>query len=284
VVNARISDRSYPRYRRFRFLLRQVLANIDTLLAQSEADAARLTAIGAEPGRVRVAGNLKFDSAAPAANQAVEQLRLRIQELAAGPVVVFGSTVEGEEALLTESLRRLAESYPRGIFVLAPRHKERFSAVAALLAAAGIRHTRRSDAQWLRSLEPGQVLLLDTIGELAAVYALASVAFVGGSLAARGGHNILEPAGFAIPILVGPHTENFREVVQKFEAGGGVMVVRDANELLAATFGLLADAAHRRQLGERAYAILQQNQGASERTLAELEKLLVSPPPGGTAP
>jgi 3-deoxy-D-manno-octulosonic-acid transferase len=176
--------------------------------------------------------------------------------------------------MLMEAFRRLLESYPRGIIVLAPRHKERFGAVAGLLDAAGICFARRSDPLWPRNLQAGQVLLLDTIGELAGIYELASVAFVGGSLAPRGGHNILEPAGFAVPTLVGLHTENFREIVQKFEAGGGVLVLRDEHEVLAAMLRLLSDPAERRQLGERACAILRENQGATERTLAELERLL----------
>jgi len=261
-----------------------VLRDVDCFLAQSDGDAERLSAIGADGSRVRVAGNLKFDTAAPVANEAVEQLRARLRELAAGPVVVFGSTVEGEEALLIPIFRRLLESHARGILVLAPRHKERFAAVAGLLEAAGIRFSRRSDSQWPRNLEAGQVLLLDTIGELAAVYSLASAAFVGGSLAPRGGHNILEPAGFAVPILVGPHTENFREIVEIFASGGGLLTVRNENELLATILGLLSDAAERKQLGERAYAILRQNQGATERTLAELERLLAASAAGRAAP
>jgi 3-deoxy-D-manno-octulosonic-acid transferase len=276
-VNARISDRSYPRYRRFSFLLRRVLRNVDSFLAQSEEDAQRLKAIGAEGQRVRLAGNLKFDAATATASEGLKQLQARVHEIAAGPIIVFGSTVEGEEALLIEGFRRLIESHPRGIIVLAPRHKERFEAVAGLLRAAGIRYARRSDPHWPRNLEAGEVLLLDTIGELAAIYGLACVAFVGGSLAPRGGHNILEPAGFAIPTLVGPHTENFRDIVRKFESAGGVLVVRDENELLSTMLRLLADPAERKQLGDRAYSILRENQGATERTLAELEKLL-SPP------
>lgn len=305
-VNARISDRSYPRYRRFSFLLRRVLRNVDSFLAQSEEDAERLTAIGAESGRVRVAGNLKFAAAAgspanaavppqrienrdslgtplafdgveaPAASDGLEQLRGRIHEIAAGPIVVFGSTVEGEEALLIETFRRLMESHPGAIIVLAPRHQERFAAVAGLLGSAGIRFTRRSDPHWPRNLQAGQVLLLDSIGELAAIYGLAYVAFVGGSLAPRGGHNILEPAGSAIPTLVGPHTENFREIVRQFESAGGVLVVRDESELLATMLRLLSNPAERKQLGARAYGVLRENQGATELTLAELERLLAS--------
>ena len=276
VVNARVSDRSFPRYRRFAILLRMVLRNVDCFLAQSEADAQRLVAIGAEPSRVQVAGNLKFDAVAPTAKPEIGQLLSRVQEVGAGPIVVLGSTVEGEEQMLLATVRAIFGQHPRSLIILAPRHKERFEAVAALLGNYGVPFTRRSYTEWPRNVTCGSVLLLDSIGELASVYALAYVAFVGGSLAARGGHNILEPAACGIPIIVGPHTENFRDIVQKFAAGGGVLVVRDEHELQSALLRLLADPVERKQLGERALGILRENQGAMEHTLAELQKL-----PGG---
>ena len=274
VVNARISDRSYPRYRKFRSLLRVVLRSVDCFLAQTEEDARRLAGIGAEPGRIQIAGNLKFDAAAPAAKPEAGQLLARLQEISAGPIAVVGSTVEGEEQMLMATLRAILERHPRALVILAPRHKERFDAVAGLLGNFGIAFTRRSYPEWPRNVNSGSILLLDTIGELASIYGLAYVAFVGGSLVPRGGHNILEPAAFGIPILVGPHTENFRDIVQKFVVGGGVLVVRDQHELQSALLRLLADPLERKQLGERALGALKANQGATERTLAELEKLL----------
>lgn len=274
VVNARISDRSYSRYRRFASLLRIVLRSVDRFLAQTEEDARRLVGIGAEQDRIQMAGNLKFDAAAPATKSEVGQLLARLQEISAGPVVVLGSTVEGEEQMLLATLRAIIERHPRALVILAPRHKERFDAVAELLSNHGIPFTRRSYPEWPRNVTSGSILLLDTIGELASIYSLAHVAFVGGSLAPRGGHNILEPAGFGLPIIVGPHTENFRDIVQKFADGGGVLVVRDQYELQSALLRLLADPAERKQLGERALEILKANQGATERTLAELGKLL----------
>jgi 3-deoxy-D-manno-octulosonic-acid transferase len=274
VVNARISDRSYPRYKKFRSLLRVALRSVDCFLAQTEDDARRLAGIGAEPGRIQIAGNLKFDAAAPAAKPEAGQLLARLQEISAGPIAVVGSTVEGEEQMLMATLRAILERHPRALVILAPRHKERFDAVAGLLGNFGIPFTRRSYPEWPRNVNSGSILLLDTIGELASIYGLAYVAFVGGSLVPRGGHNILEPAAFGIPILVGPHTENFRDIVQKFAAGGGVLVVRDQHELQSALLRLLADPLERKQLGERALAVLQANQGATGRTLAELEKLL----------
>lgn len=310
VVNARISDRSFPRYRFFRFLLRPVLRNVDLFLAQSEQDAQRLLAVGAEERRVHTVGNLKFDAAAPAATSKVEQLRAVLCQSQAGPIAVFGSTVEGEEAMLLGTFRELLRCHARAVIMLAPRHKERFAEVAELIRASGIPFTRRSDPDWPRNVVPGIVLLLDTIGELAAIYSLADVAFVGGSLAPRGGHNILEPASFAVPILVGPHTENFRDIVRRFESGdgvaaktatnsppvqanstavpdsgvvnrasnAGVVVVADATELRTALLALLNDPTERRRIGGNAQRILRANQGATERTLSRLEELLAGRP------
>ncbi len=274
VVNARISDRSYPRYRKFAFLLRIVLRSVDRFLAQTKEDACRLVGVGADQGRVQMAGNLKFDAAAPATKPEIGQLLVRLQEISAGPIVVLGSTVEGEEQMLLAAVSAIIERHPQALVILAPRHKERFDAVAGLLNNCGIPFTRRSHPEWPRNVTSGSILLLDTIGELASIYSLAHVAFVGGSLAPRGGHNILEPAGFGLPIMVGPYTENFRDIVQKFADGGGVLVVGDQRELQSALLRLLADPMERKQLGERALEVLKANRGATERTLAELEKLL----------
>ncbi len=170
VVNARISDRSFPSYRRFRGLLRRLLANVDLFLAQTPEDAARLRDIGAEPERVRVTGNLKFDVPAPAPPAIVESVRGSIAATGAGPVLVCGSTVEGEESLLLKAFENLLVQHPRAVMILAPRHPERFAAVAALLEQMSIRFLRRS--LWNGEPLTSGVLLLDTIGELAALYAL----------------------------------------------------------------------------------------------------------------
>ena len=214
VVNARISDRSWPSYRRFRGLLRRLLANVDLFLAQTPEDAARLRDIGAAPERVRVTGNLKFDVPAPAPPAIVESVRGSIAATGAGPVLVCGSTVEGEESLLLKAFENLLVQHPRAVMILAPRHPERFAAVAALLEQMSIRFLRRS--LWNGESLTGGVLLLDTIGELAALYALADIAFVGGSLVPRGGHKIIEPAQHGVATVVGNHTENFRDIVSLF--------------------------------------------------------------------
>lgn len=271
VVNARISDRSWPRYRRFRRLLRRVLHNVDLFLAQTPADAGRLQDIGADPERVRVAGNLKFDIPAPIPPAIVEKVRSAIADAGSSPVLVCGSTVDGEEPLLLKAFENLLVQHPRAVMVLAPRHPERFSAVAALLQQMSIRFWQRS--QWNSEPLSGGVLLLDTIGELAALYALADVAFVGGSLVARGGHNIIEPAQHGVAIVVGNHTENFRDIVNLFHSREAVRIVGPA-ELPLVLMELLANDAERLALGRRAAETMQLQVGATERTVEELLVLL----------
>jgi len=272
VVNARVSDRSLPRYLRLRSLWRRVLRDVDIFLAQSEEDARRFVTIGAPEASVRVGGNLKFDVQPPATLPAGEMLRRTLAP--ATEVVVCGSTAEGEEPLVLRAFGAVLKKHPRAMLILAPRRPERFDAVAGLLAASGLTFWRRSQLVGSESLSGG-VLLLDSIGELAALYVLASVAFVGGSLVPRGGHNILEPAQFGVATLVGPHTENFRDIVGIFERAGAVKVVHAetfAGELLR----LLDDAAAREELGRRAAEVVRQQRGATERMLNELEKLLAA--------
>jgi 3-deoxy-D-manno-octulosonic-acid transferase len=274
VVNARISDRSWPKYRRFRGLLRRLLANVDLFLAQTPEDAARLRDIGADPERVLVAGNLKFDIPAPAPPVIVERLRKSIAANGTHPVLVCGSTVDGEEPLLLKAFENLLVQHPRAVMILAPRRPERFSAVAALLEHMSIRFSRRSE--WNGEPLAGGVFLLDTIGELAALYALSDVAFVGGSLVPHGGHNIIEPAQHSVATVVGNHTENFRDIVSLFQSRDAVRIVGPA-ELPLMLLELLANDAERRSLGERAAETMRSQIGATARTAGELEKLLAQP-------
>jgi 3-deoxy-D-manno-octulosonic-acid transferase len=274
VVNARISDRSWPSYRRFRSLLRRLLANVDLFLAQTPEDAARLQDIGASPERVRVAGNLKFDIPAPAPPPIVETLRKSLTASAAGPILVCGSTVDGEEPLLLKGFENVLVQHPRAVMLLAPRHPERFPAVAALLDEMSIRFWRRS--LWNGEALTGGVLLLDTIGELAALYALADIAFVGGSLVPRGGHNIIEPAQHGVATVVGNHTENFRDIVSLFQSRDAVRIVGPA-ELPLVWMELLANDAERIALGQRAAETMRSQIGATARTVDALQELLARP-------
>lgn len=274
VVNARISDRSWPNYRRFRGLLRSLLANVDLFLAQTSEDAARLQEIGALTERIRVVGNLKFDLAVPAAPPIVTSLRQSIAANVSGPVLVCGSTVDGEEPLLLKAFENLRVQHPGAVMILAPRHPERFPAVARLLEQMSIPFWRRSLGND-ESLNGG-VLLLDTIGELAALYALADIAFVGGSLVPRGGHNILEPAQHGVATVVGNHTENFRDIVSLFQSRDAVRIVGPA-ELPLVLMELLANDTERRALGQRAAETMRSQVGATLRTADELHKLLLMP-------
>ena len=271
VVNARISDRSWPRYRRFDWALRRMLADIDLFLAQTHPDRERLQALGADPERVHVTGNLKFDVNLPAPPPVVEKLGRVLAEEGSGPVLVCGSTVEDEEAPLLKAFENLRVSHPRAVMILAPRHPERFDDVAILVQQMGIALQRRS--RWQGEPLAGGVLLVDSIGELAALYALADVAFVGGSLVPRGGHNIIEPAQHGVAIVTGNHTENFRDIVGLFQSRDAVRVVGLA-ELPLTLMHLLEDEAEREALGRRAQETIQSQMGATLRTMEELKKMV----------
>jgi 3-deoxy-D-manno-octulosonic-acid transferase len=272
VVNARISDRSLPRYMRVRGMLGRVLRNVDLFLAQTDEDARRLVAIGADGSRVQVSGNLKFEVKPPEQVPFVRELKDAIGASGAGPVLVAGSTVEGEEEMLLDAFHAVVERIPTALMILAPRHKERFEAVASALKESGLSWTKRS--QWRATSHElaGSVLLLDSIGELAATFAVADLAFIGGSLVPRGGHNILEPAQAGVATLVGPHTENFRDIVQTFVKAGALTVVAPS-ELRSTLIALMENVGERDELGVRAKRVVDSQQGATERTMAALAGL-----------
>jgi 3-deoxy-D-manno-octulosonic-acid transferase len=278
VVNARISDRSWPRYRMLRGLWKPFLEPISRLLAQSQNDADRLQALGCRPQQVSVSGNLKFDVRAASESEATRFLKPSAAEF---KLIVAGSTLEGEEAALLEAWPRLLQADPKLAMVLAPRHPERFAAVATLLDRSGLPWIKRSTwaAEPEPPLIPGQVLLLDTIGELASVYALATIAFVGGSLIPAGGHNPLEPAQFGVPIVMGPHYANFRAIVDDLRAHQALLIAANAD--LAATFiHLLQDPAEAKAMGDRAKQVFEQQAGATARSVKALQTLV--PAPGET--
>jgi len=276
VVNARISDRSLPGYQRLRFWLPGVLRNVDRFLAQTWEDQKRLVAIGAPEDRIVVTGNLKFDITPPPPPDVIASLRENFQRAEAGPILVCGSTVdEEEERMLLQAFQNILPTHPRAVMILAPRHPERFPVVATLLESLGVRFWKRS----LWSGEPivGGVLLLDSIGELAAIYALADIAFVGGSLVPKGGHNIIEPARHGVAIVVGNHTDNFRDVIWLFQTHHAVRQVGPA-ELPLVFMELIADETARKTLGQNALNTLRSQTGATEKTLVALEELLPAQP------
>src|SRR5579863_8723804 len=280
VVNARISDRSWPSYLRFRWALRRMLASVDLFLAQTGEDAARLKAIGAESARVEVTGNLKFDAAVPEAPAIADRLRRALAGEGAGPVLVCGSTVEDEEGLLLKAFENIRVAHPRLVMILAPRKPERFDEVAILVKQMELPLLRRS--RWQGEKLAGGVFVVDSIGELAALYGLADVAFVGGSLVPRGGHNIIEPAQHGVAIVVGNHTDNFRDIVGLFQSRDAVRIVGLA-ELPLMLMHLLADEKDRRGLGRRALETLRSQMGATSRTLAALRPLLAGDEPAAPA-
>jgi 3-deoxy-D-manno-octulosonic-acid transferase len=280
VVNARISDRSWPRYRMLRGLWRPLLSRLSRVLAQSPLDAERLLAVGCRPESVTVAGNLKFDVRA---GQESEATRL-LKSLSAGQrFVIAGSTLEGEESALVDAWPRLIAEDPQLVLVLAPRHPERFGAVASLLDKSGVLWSKRTGwmpeaavaARAHRALRPGEIVLLDTIGELASVYSLAAVAFVGGSLVPAGGHNPLEPAQFAVPIVMGPYYANFAAITDSLRASDALRIT--AKEDLGSTLiELLADRAAAQAMGARARRVFEQQAGATERCVQAICKLLLT--------
>jgi 3-deoxy-D-manno-octulosonic-acid transferase len=221
-----------------------------------------------------VAGNLKFDVRAAEKSEATRLLKVLGGDLR---LIVAGSTLEGEEAALLEAWLLLLEADPQLALVLAPRHPERFSAISDLLDKSGFSWVKRSD--WraaedaLRPLNPGQIVLLDTIGELASVYSLASVAFVGGSLIPAGGHNPLEPAQFGLPIVMGPHYFNFRAITDELLAHQALRISTN-EELAGVLIGLLEDSAAAKAMGDRARQVFASQAGATNRSVEALKELL----------
>jgi 3-deoxy-D-manno-octulosonic-acid transferase len=273
VVNARISDRSWPRYRALRVLWRRFTSRLSAVLAQSELDAERLRMLGCPQERLSVAGNLKFDIRSVQEAEATRLLRTLAPDAA---IVVAGSTLEGEESAVIAAHRSVLPQYPSLITVLAPRHPERFDYVAALLDASGVSWVRRS--LWKRNeapgpLGPGQVVLLDTIGELASVYSLASVAFVGGSLVQAGGHNPLEPAQFGVPIVMGPHYANFRAITEDLRSHDALRIAQKEN-LWPVLDELLGDREAAQAIGRRAREVFEQQAGATARCVEAIRTLV----------
>jgi 3-deoxy-D-manno-octulosonic-acid transferase len=272
LVNGRISPRSFPRYRAIRAFLRPVLAQVDLFLMQGAPHAERIRAMGADPARVSVPGNLKFDALdVPPPGP---ELAAFFGAAAGRPLIVAGSTVEGEEAPVLHAYARLRAAFPTLALAIAPRHPERFDAVPPIAESLGLRCRRRSAAFDPRPLADAEVLLLDSLGELASAYSYATVAFVGGSLVERGGHNVLEAAAWSRAVVVGPHMENFQEIADEFLRAQALVQVQDVDGLAIQLERLLKDEPARRVLGERAAALVETNRGALQRTVNALAELV----------
>jgi 3-deoxy-D-manno-octulosonic-acid transferase len=278
MVNGRISSRSYPRYRLVRPLMRKVLADVDRFCMQSEESARRIIDIGADPANVTVTGSLKFDSLDVPGATGIEgrgQNRvLRYFRMTSGrPVIVAGSTMRDEEAYMLQAFRALKGSVNNPLLVLAPRNPERFGEVVQLARTNAFVTVRRTDLP-IDSEPRADVVVLDTIGELAQVYQIATAVFVGGSLVDTGGHNILEPAVFGKPIVFGPHMQNFKEIAETFVAHDAAVQISNARGLEEALVGLLINPVQRARLGAAARALVESNRGAKEKSLAVIGQVL----------
>lgn len=275
LINARVSDRSFPRYRTARTLIGPVLHDFSLLCAQSARSAERLRAMGAPANRIVVTGSLKFDALDwSLLDRGADHPVLRVLGGATSrPVLLAASTLRGEDALVLDAFMRLRATHPDALLILVPRHPERFDEVTALAQQRDVRVVRRS------ALAPdtplgADVVVLDSMGELAAVFRLATVVFVGGSLVDAGGHNILEPALFAKPIVVGPSMSNFAEIAALFRAADAFVQVPDGAGLTQAVLTLFDTPARREELGARARALLDEHRGASTRTLDAIAQVL----------
>jgi 3-deoxy-D-manno-octulosonic-acid transferase len=278
LASARISPRSVGRYRRLAALFSETLSHGIVIAAQSDGDAERFRSIGADPEKTHVTGNIKFDFTLPP-DIAERGAVLRAAFAGARPVWVAGSTHEGEEAAVLAAHRIVRAAGHDALLVLAPRHRNRFDAVAALLRERGVRFIRRSTGEAADAST--EVLLLDTLGELLAFYGASDVAFVGGSLVPVGGHNLLEPAALGVPMLTGPHVFNAEDIAQLLLDAGVAGLVADAAALGAAVTSLLADPAERARRARIGADALDRNRGALDRLLVLLGPVIAA---GATSP
>ncbi|BCR05201.1 3-deoxy-D-manno-octulosonic acid transferase [Desulfuromonas versatilis] len=276
LVNGRISDRSFPRYRLARGVVRPILEMFTAFCMQTALDAERIARMGAPEDKIRVTRNLKFDMKGSAPDAAEVQRLKEEFKLAAGTLVwVAGSTHSGEEEIIAEVYRRLLDEGLNLLLILVPRHPERCRAVAEMLAGKGLTSHARSGSQALgRELVPGEVLMGDTLGEMLKFYAVADLVFVGGSLIDVGGHNVLEASLLKKPVVFGPYMHNFKEISRLLLESGGGMAVAGGGELADAVRRLLVNAEARERMGERGNALLSENAGATAETLKVIDSLL----------
>jgi len=278
LVNGRISSRSYPRYKLARPFFRHVLAHVDRFCMQSEESARRIVDMGADPARVTVTGSLKFDSLErPESLAASDRGRNRVlRYFRIGPdrpVLIAASTLKGEEEPVLEAFQRMRATRPNALLIIAPRKPERFDDVERLARRTGLNVARRSELRV--DAEPRHdIVVLDTIGELAQLFQVATIVFVGGSLVDAGGHNILEPAVFGKPIIFGPYMQNFAEIARAFLDNGAGIEVNTDRELETVLLELMGDPVRRASLGAAARALVEANRGARARSLEAIAQLL----------
>ncbi|CAH5839455.1 3-deoxy-D-manno-octulosonic acid transferase, partial [Enterobacter cloacae] len=271
IANARLSERSAKGYGKLGKFMRRLLSKITLIAAQNEEDAARFISLGLKRNQLAVTGSLKFDiSVTP--ELAARAITLRRQWAPRRQVWIATSTHDGEEEIILQAHRKLLESFPDLLLILVPRHPERFKDAREMVQKAGFSFTLRSSGE----IPSGstQVVIGDTMGELMLLYGIADLAFVGGSLVERGGHNPLEPAAHAIPVLMGPHTFNFKDICAKLQQADGLITVTDADSVVKEVSTLLTDEDYRLWYGRHAVEVLHQNQGALTRLLQLLQPYL----------
>ena len=278
-VNSRISERSFARFRRFEAFIggffRDALHKADLFLAQSAEDARRLVAMGAPEERIEVKGNLKYDHEPPQQSAFGEWLAKQITQQERWPVLVAGSIAAGEEEVVLAAYDLVQRQWRRALLILAPRKTDRFASAAEIAEQDGWAVQRRSKIDMNVPLDENcEVVILDSIGELAGLYALADVTFVGGSLVPVGGHNILEPAWFCKAPIFGPFMQNFREMAARFSSAGAGVQVASGDRLGRAWCELIADPAKHERMGEKARALVEANRGATARSLERIGAIL----------
>ena len=271
IANARISDRSLPRYLRLRNFWRSFLSKISLYLAQSPESAERFALIGAPRERVRMLGNLKYDVHDSGANAMTTQIGSLLRRTS---LIVAGSTLSNEEEMLLEAWPAIHEAAPDAAILIAPRHPDRFDEVLNMIQKTGYPFLRCSKLSATEPITGGTILLLDTIGDLASMYSIATASFVGGSLVPKGGHNPLEPAQFGVPVVMGPSYENFREVVERMLDADGIQIIKDPSQLGPALIHLTTNRATSTAMGERGRKVFEAQSGATGRTVQALLTLL----------
>ena len=264
IVNGRLSKRSFVGYMRFRWFFAPILRTLRTISAQTSEDAERFVALGAPQDIVTVGGNLKFDVSPPESGASPLSAMLLREKAAGAAWIVAGSTHDDEEAQILRAFLPARERNPSIRLLLAPRHPERFDAVEALVHREGVSMVRRTAIPEGAGRLQETVLLLDTVGELSGAYSAADLAFVGGSLVPKGGHNILEPSWHGVPTIVGPHMENFREIADVFQSGDALIRVAGEEELADRLTRFAADPRLFRETGLRAKELIETFRGASE--------------------
>ncbi len=276
LVNGRISDRSFKRYIRLAWVFRRVLADFSSFCMQTDEDARRIVAMGARPSSVHVTKNLKYDMPVTRlSRETLESYRDKYRIPVSVSVFTAGSTHQGEEELVIGAYKSLLQENENLVLVLAPRHPERVGRVSEILQKEGISFKLRSAVENLGSLlHTGEVLLLDTVGELMNLYALSDLVYVGGSMVPVGGHNLLEPASAGVPVIFGPHMQNFREIASMIvKSDAGVQVGNEA-ELISVVLNLMRDKARRREMGENGAGLLEENCGSTERHMEIISSFL----------